>query len=79
MRAFILLLATCHCKRDVSDNVRCATLTKDVSLLEGGREVHSHKLIRQVRFSLPTSSQESFQVPIFIHLKILSFGELGLS
>jgi len=46
------------------------TLTKKASLLGGEREVQACRPVRQGKFSLGSSSQRQFQVPIFICLEI---------
>jgi len=44
----------------MSDKVRGATLTKKESLLGGGRDIQAHRPVRQVKFSLGSSSQRDF-------------------
>jgi len=49
----------------MSDKVRGATLTKKASLLGGGREVQACQTVRQVKFSLGSSSQREFSSASF--------------
>jgi len=44
----------------MSDKVRGLTLTKKASLLGGGREVQARRPVRQVKFSLGSSSQREY-------------------
>ena len=54
------------------------TLTKKVSLLGGGREVQARRPVRQVKFSLGSSSQREFSSANF-YMFGKSFCEVGLS
>jgi len=58
----------------MSDKVRGVTFTKQASLLGGWRDVQASRPVNQLRFSLGFFSEEGFQVPIFILLKIFWWG-----